>query len=623
MLVFALALAAAAVGGAAAVSDEEYARFPRLFHLDDYESCLSQPDGLYCLGTFHVTPGIAPNPLYDQMKEYSKDVNNFNRTQLHRGYCVSSRCAGASAEERNSSLRFEQCASRWARRRGLKVGLQRLQYCRSSAQEYARAHNTEPLDLAHRVLTAVVYTLLACNALGTIYDVLLDDDTKKNSLLTVWSLRSNWRRLTATYEDKDPRLSALGPVQGARVFLLTLTMMTHAGVIHVMSYSYNPEFIEKMAHNPNMTLFFNGTSVVQIFLVISSFLLAYNLLILSKDHDISLRHLPFCIIKRIARICPVYLLVVGFAATWWQRVSSGPLWPALVETESAVCRRKFWAQAFFLNNLIDSKEHCLVQTWFIAVDMQLYVVSSVLTLVLVRKRRAALRVLTALAVGACVLNALLAYVFNWQALLYFVNPENLRNLYYDTPSFSGLYMSPWGSLPACLIGLLLAHVHFEMQESGFKLSTVTWFKLPYHLALPLTISWILGGNWARQYTSPEFVAAYVAFERPVFSILCAILLLGGFNQVESILLKFFNWRGWHAAGRMSLSVLMVHWCVDMAFVAARPQPTITSTIEVGMDFVSTMLVSYLIALPLTLMVEMPVQRFISNIMMKVMHRTNK
>ena len=38
----------------------------------------------------------------------------------------------------------------------------------------------------------------------------------ESGLLCAWSVRGNWRRLTATYQDGDPRLSALSPVQGIR-----------------------------------------------------------------------------------------------------------------------------------------------------------------------------------------------------------------------------------------------------------------------------------------------------------------------------------------------------------------------------------------------------------------------
>lgn len=40
------------------------------------------------------------------------------------------------------------------------------------------------------------------------------------------------------------------------------------------------------------------------------------------------------------------------------------------------------------------------------------------------------------------------------------------------------------------------------------------------------------------------------------------------------------WRGWHAMGRMSLSVLMVHWCINVNIAASRLQPTTVSLLSV-------------------------------------------
>lgn len=60
---------------------------------------------------------------------------------------------------------------------------------------------------------------------------------------------------------------------------------------------------------------------------------------------------------------------------------------------------------------------------FLAVDMQLYILGSALTLYLASRRDIALKVLGALFVSSLLLNAGLAYAFDWQALVYFATPE--------------------------------------------------------------------------------------------------------------------------------------------------------------------------------------------------------
>uniref|UniRef100_A0A2A4K959 Acyltransferase 3 domain-containing protein n=1 Tax=Heliothis virescens TaxID=7102 RepID=A0A2A4K959_HELVI len=596
------------------VTDEEYAQFPRLFHLDEWETCLARPGALYCLGTFSVEPLRQPSPLYNMLKEYSMDPHHFNRTQLHRGYCVSSRCPGL-AGERNASRRFEHCAAQWARRVALRPRLAQLRFCRSHAQHVARAHSHEPPQRAQRMFLLAVTAILFCNVVGTAYDVLTGDNAKKNPVLVSWSIPSNWRRLTASYEDGDPRLAALSPVQGVRVFLMLLIMATHSGCIHDMLYLYNPRWIEQVARHPVLMIFLNGTSVVQVFVLLSNFLLAYNLLLYSKDNSISFRLLPYITVKRIARISPVYLLVVGYAATWWPSLSSGPQWTAAVAAESDACKRKFWTHALYLNNLINPEDICLVQTWFLAVDMQLYVLASVLTVVLARHRTRALRVLAALACLSCVLNGVLAYIFNWKSIVYFAYPNNVRTMYAGIPSFSWLYQAPWGSLPACLIGLFLGFLHYEMQENGVKLTAYKWVRVPYHLSPPLIMWWVLSGGAVRTQLAPWFTVTYAALERPVLSLLAGAILIGMVNGLEGWLKHIFAWRGWFALGRMSLSVLLLHWCINLSIAASRPQPIYSSLLSAVVDWLATSCLSYAAAVPLTLLLEMPALRTVNSLLM--------
>ncbi|PZC75398.1 hypothetical protein B5X24_HaOG206128 [Helicoverpa armigera] len=610
------------------VTDEEYAQFPRLFHLDEWNTCLARPGGMYCLGTFSVEPLRHPSPLYNMLKEYSLDPHHFNRTELHRGYCVSSRCP-ALAGERNASLRFEQCAAQWARRVSLRTRLARLRYCRSHAQHVAREHAHEPPQRAQRLFLLAVTAILVCNVLGTAYDVFTGDNVKKNPLLASWSIRSNWRRLTASYEDGDPRLAALSPVQGVRVFLMLLIMATHSGCIHDMLYLYNPRWIEQISRHPVLMIFLNGTSVVQVFVLLSNFLLAYNLLLHSKENSISFKLLPYITVKRIARISPVYLLVVGFAATWWPSLGSGPQWTAAVAAESDACKRKFWTHAFYLNNLIDPEDLCLVQTWFLAVDMQLHLVGCVIMLWLPRRRGRALCLLGAGFLGAVLLNAYRGYVNDWKIFMFVSMPNNIHNKFETTPSFSQYYTHPCGSLPAALLGLFMANLLHHLRDIGFKPQDHKRLIMACQLVLALMPCWTAGGWLVRGGGSRLWHALLLALERPGLLLLAALLLFGICNgstapplrhadeksaaitKNKGYLRHVFSWSGWFALGRLSLPVLLLHWCINCMLTGSSLTSITTSTLHTVADTTATMFLSYLLAVPLTLTVELPFQKLYS------------
>ncbi|CAB3260128.1 unnamed protein product [Arctia plantaginis] len=223
------------------ITYEEYAKFPKLFHLDEYHECLKQADGLYCVGTFHVKPTQEPDHIYELMKEYSRDDHNFNRTLIHR-----------------------------------------------------------------------VLGLLALNMIGTIYDKVKGDDANKSKILMSWSILSNWKELVGPYPDGDPRLAAVLPFASFRVIMMILVMLTHAVLIQSSMYMANPLHLEYSSRQWPMMMLRNGSSLIQILLMLSSFFLAHSLL---NCNEITFGIVLKQIGKRIFRIMPVYILVIGFVAT--------------------------------------------------------------------------------------------------------------------------------------------------------------------------------------------------------------------------------------------------------------------------------------------------------------------
>ncbi|XP_062528853.1 O-acyltransferase like protein isoform X1 [Bombyx mori] len=615
-------------------TDEQYAQFPTLFQLDDYHKCLGRPEGLYCVGTFNIRPLRRPDPLFDMLKDFSKDTRNFNRTRLHRGYCVNTRCG--ALPETNTTLRFERCVAQWGRKRGMQLSLQQLQYCRTHVQEKAARSGPLPLETSHRVFLAVIAAIVFMNFIGTVYDMSTKDDDKKSKLLSSWSIRSNWQYIVGPYPDGDPRLAVLLPVQAFRTIMLLLVIMLHVCMIHVALYIQNPEFIERTYHKTEVTILRNGSSSVQMFFLLSSFLMAQG--ILHSKEEPSLRLFFKLLLKRIVRISPVYLLVIGFASTWWPLMRGGPLWPVVVEAESAVCRRKFWAHAFFYNNFFDDSKYCQTQTWFLAVDMQLHALG--LAVVMCTRgagwgaRRGVLWLLGTMFLASCLLNTWMAYVSEWQPLMFVSVPENVRTMFSGEPTFSEYYTKPWGSLPASLLGLLVAHLHHHLYQRGFKPEEHKGLIVACQSMVPVIPAWVLCGNLVRSVRSRGFIALYMGLEAPVLCVMAALLLFGAYNgstktdignhnhalaqdktaqriATKGYLQHVFCWRGWFALGRLSLSALMLHWCVYTLFAASVNTPVTSSVLHIARDTLATAWLTYGAALPLTLLVEAPALRLYS------------
>ncbi|XP_063832963.1 nose resistant to fluoxetine protein 6-like [Ostrinia nubilalis] len=585
-------------------SDEDFQKFPKLFHLDDFEHCMERTDGVYCLGQFEIYSDAPANPLYDLMKEKSQSPNVFNRTLLHRGYCLPKRCSNTEA---NVTARFERCVDTWARTLALRTRLQKLHYCRAHAQP--RPNEPDTNDLPHRVFLYCVYGLLAMAVFGTVYDLFLAKRGKKNPFLTAFSIRINWQHLTSNYYDTNPRLRELEVFHLIRFLLGFGLIMCHVLILTTATYQHNPRAMEKVLFSPSGFMIGSAMTTTLLFLFMSNFLASYNLLMISEKVNFTLKMYPLLVLKRVIRMYPVYLLLNGFAATWWRSFGDGPMWPVLLGAESEICRKKFWVTAVFLQNFINRKELCLVQTWIMAVDMQIHLLSLFLTLVLMKHRKHAVKILSALFVLATALLTWYTFKYDMIPTYLYMTPEVYRNIFLGADSFFDLYINPINGLMISLAGVAIAFVQKDHHERGVDISKNKFLLILHYLSLPaLYLWWYLSYAYFRHFDHST-QNAMVVIERLVTTVLqsfivyCLINIKGFYHSV-------FSWRGLRTITRLSFSVSMCHWCINVLMLTNRWTLHDSSPLGIILDFIGVHILSHIVALPLTLLVEYPLQKFL-------------
>ncbi|CAH4030680.1 unnamed protein product [Pieris brassicae] len=389
---------------------------PPLFQLDNYDACLVR-NGTFCLGTFHLS---APddNQLYRLLQWVSSNARHrFNHTQLHRGLCLSTSCINVSNVAISPKQQFQQCVNNITRSQyGLEASMLRLDYCKD-----AQTPASVPLDVADDIFLALCIALLAANILGTLYDIFRHKTNKGNQLLLSWSLISNYRNFTRIYPNED-------------------TIVSRVNSIHALSYNNkfgakikDIRFIGRGEKKPN-----SPSKVI-------------------TPDDV------------YSRILPLYMFMVSFMATWSRFIADGTMWIPIMEKEAQVCRMKWWSHALFINNIYRPDDRCLVQTWFIAVDMQLYALSIVLAISLTRWTKVVIKIIPLLFLVSVLCNFVAAYSFNFKAVLYLSNPEYLKKLHYGMPSFKLMYAAPWTSIPATLLGVATAYLYYEMRNNKIDL----------------------------------------------------------------------------------------------------------------------------------------------------------
>ncbi|XP_047525119.1 O-acyltransferase like protein-like [Pieris napi] len=618
-----LLLASAACG--TSLKDEYYS-MPPLFQLDDYDTCLVK-NGIFCLGSFQLTipkdNGVTSidsqenfgysymdyrgKKLYDILQANSNEKHRFNHTLIHRGLCSILTCFGRADGHLSNRKQFQQCVNDITRSQyGLDATLIRLDYCKS-----AQTPRRVPPDVADQGFFALCAALLVANLLGTFYDLFRNKDKKDNQLLLSWSIINNFKKLIHVYPNEDTLVSRFNPIHGIKSVTLIVVIFAHSVIVSHISYLHNPDFLETRRQHPLAMILTNGSIAVQGYILLSSFLFIHNFQLMESRHKISSIQLFFImLLRRIFRILPVYMFMVYCTATWSRFLGDGPLWIPIMDKEAQLCRLKWWSHALFIHNLYRPNDRCLLQTWFIAVDMQLYALAILLAIVLTQRRRAAVKTLLVMFVVAVLCIFVAAYTYDLTAMVFITTPEYVRKLYHGEPSFNWLYAAPWGSLPASLLGVMLGFLYYNLREDKINLQNYRWFRVLYRISIVGIFAWMLSAYLLPQKPSYLFSKVYAAIDRPVYAIFFSVMLLGSIYRIDQLWWRFASWSGWQVFGRMSLCIFMIHWSFDLLQIGLQTNTNKMSFFEIGGHWFVTIFMTCITSIPLHIMVEKPIQMFL-------------
>ena len=127
-----------------------------------------------------------------------------------------------------------------------------------------------------------------------------------------------------------------------------------------------------------MQAILNGFPSVDSFFLISGVLLAY-LTLKELEKTKGRVSLPIFYIHRYLRLTGTYIIIIGFHTTLLRQMCFGPNCRAL---EFAVdgCTRAWWRNILYINNFGGGQggenfAECIGQTWYLANDMQMFLIS--------------------------------------------------------------------------------------------------------------------------------------------------------------------------------------------------------------------------------------------------------
>ncbi|XP_039294748.1 O-acyltransferase like protein-like [Nilaparvata lugens] len=280
-------------------------------------------------------------------------------------------------------------------------------------------------------------------------------------LLECFSTR---RTLCHIVSKKDPN-KPLASLRGLRFLCVLWIVYSHNYACVAFQPTLNWIHIYNMMESLSGAIFLNGKCAVDLFLVMSGLLLCYIFLDMmesGKKFNLWLFYL-----HRIVRILPMYAVVVFLGLTFYPRYASGPQWNHLIKRHEQNCRDHWWTNMLFINNYVHTDRQCNPQTWYLAVDMQLYLLSP-LILFPVYKSRIFRRVgLPSLVLISIIISFLISY--SHQIPAGSIIARDLQTM----ESYSTEYITTHTRFGSWVIGIGLGYLLYQAKNTKIKLSKLT------------------------------------------------------------------------------------------------------------------------------------------------------
>jgi len=373
-------------------------------------------------------------------------------------------------------------------------------------------------------------------------------------VLLSFSLLYNYARLVSS-----PPPGNFEALNGVRVIAMAFVVLGHTFYFMWDTMAMlNAQEIILVVREFRFQLVIAGFYAVDTFFFLSGFLVAYFFVKELQGRGLKPMVLFMYYFHRIYRLTPALFMGLMFfwlITPYWD---NGPYWIFYQKFVNDHCNDGWWYTLLYIQNFIDPKKLCMGWSWYLADDMQYYILSP-FVLVLYWKNKWAGWIVTVLGILGCIAcNIGLGIGDNLQE---FAGLQMGSEIGFYTPPGAKfgptVYLPPWTRVSPYLVGFCCAFILLE-RGTNFKLSAFLRTGIYTSSTLIIFILSFITYTDANYGWAQWMNVVWIGFSRTMWSIglgalliMCVIGYGGAFNAAMSA--KF-----WIPFARLSYSAYLFH-----------------------------------------------------------------
>ncbi|XP_061705725.1 nose resistant to fluoxetine protein 6-like isoform X2 [Cydia pomonella] len=315
-------------------------------------------------------------------------------------------------------------------------------------EEFCRLRNDKPFAPVDYAAMGVFGFIILITVLSTLYDIYFtmickEGSKKANTLGKSFSLYTNTRRLL-TFNSGPGTLESL---DGIRSISMMWVIIGHTYATNGRSHYFNPQEMFRWMFSFSAIWIVASPISVDTFFLLSGLLIVYTTVGKISPKGL-FKKLHLFYLHRLLRMFPILATGVFLQASLFNHLSDGPEWRIVVDKVER-CRTYWWATLTYVQNYITDKR-CIGPSWYLAVDMQLHILSPLILFWVLGTRRSAWIALTVVMLVVMVVSTTYNYLNKFQTASFVPTRSQedsthyLRYYYHNTltrcsPFFVGMF----------------------------------------------------------------------------------------------------------------------------------------------------------------------------------------
>ncbi|KAK4880674.1 hypothetical protein RN001_008820 [Aquatica leii] len=418
---------------------------------------------------------------------------------------------------------------------------------------------------------------------STLYDINSHylNEKPANTLLISFSLLTNGKKILQANNSPE-EISCLN---GLRVISLISIIVFHTFIIQ-LQFTKNASYYEQWNSSVYGTMMQGNILSVNTFLVITGLLISFNeLKSISKQQKFSIiKHY----LNRYLRISSVFFIIVLINLSLMY-LGSGPLWKAYAYHYRSNCCTYLWSTLLYIQNIINPERMCIEISWYLSVDMQLFLISPFLLIPLRTRPKLVLAISALLAF----LSSISIFGLAWFYGGIFANTYHYR-IYGNTLTRS----SPW------FIGFILGYVLFTRKNSTMNKMWVRVLTIMSITTFMICVYVDRIRNFGDSYVIENSIRISIVY--PLWSFSVYWIIYACANGYIDLLNRFLSLRVFQVIAKVSYSAYIIHYTILYFITYTLRGPIIFNAFETMMYGFLYAIIILIIAFFTTIAFEMPV-----------------